>query len=108
MEHSWGCQGKACDGAAWAHAVMVVATKGRGQAAAPLLDFGKALEAGKEGAFPFPFCLHACWCASCEGWRLLEADGCAPPGCSGAATAAKLMLVDLLEKVACRISSMRL
>ena len=46
----------------------------------------------------FPTRLLACWCASYEGWRFLEADKCATfpfwafgtilPGCSGATTAA--------------------
>ena len=33
----WGCQGKACDRAAWAHSTMVAAAKGRQQSAASLL-----------------------------------------------------------------------
>ena len=33
----WGCQGKACDRAAWAHSIMVAAAKGRQQSAASLL-----------------------------------------------------------------------
>ena len=60
----------------------------------------------------------ACWCASYEGWRFLEADKCATfpfwtfgtilPGCSGATTAAKLMLATLLETVATRLPTYRL
>ena len=53
-----------------------------------------------------------------EGWRFLEADKCATfpfwafgtilPGCSGATTAAKLMLATLLETVATRLPTYRL
>ena len=41
----WGCQGKACDGAAWAHSVMVAAANGRHQSVASLLlDLAKFYE----------------------------------------------------------------
>ena len=41
----WGCQGKACDRAAWAHSVVVAAAKGRQQSAASLLlDLAKFFE----------------------------------------------------------------
>ena len=66
----------------------------------------------------FPTRLLACWCASYEGWRFLEAHKCATfpfwafgtvlPGCSGAATAAKLVLATLLETVATRLPTYRL
>ena len=66
----------------------------------------------------FPRRLLACWCASYEDWRFLEADKCATfpfwafgtilPGCSGATTAAKLMLATLLETVSSRLPSYRL
>ena len=62
--------------------------------------------------------LPAGWCASYEGWRFLEADKCATfpfwafgtilPGCSGATTAAKLVLATLLETVSSRLPSYRL
>ena len=84
--------------------------KGRQQSAASLLlDLAKFYEhvghdhhweEGQRTSFPAP--LLACWCASHEGWRFVEADKCATfpfwafgtilPGCSGATTAAKLML----------------
>ena len=98
----WGCQGKACDRAAWAHSIMVAAAKGRQQSAASLLlDLAKFYEhvghdhLWEEGRKTrFPTRLLACWCASYEGWRFLEADKCATfpfwafgtilPGCSGA------------------------
>ena len=50
-------------------------------------------------------------CGSYEGWRFLAADwalGTILTVCSGAMTAAKLVLADLLENVACRFPSMRL
>ena len=104
----WGCQGKACDRAAWAHSIMVAAAKGRQQSAASLLlDLAKFYEhvehdhlreEGRKTSSPTR--LLACWCVSFEGWRSLEADKCATvpfwafgtilPGCSGATTAAKL------------------
>ena len=40
-ECCWGCQGKACDGEAWAHSVMVMSENGRGEAAASLLLWAK-------------------------------------------------------------------
>ena len=119
----WGCQGKACDRAAWAHSIMVAAAKGRLQSAASLLlDLSKFYEhvghdhLWEEGQkTSFPTRLLACWCASDEGWRFLEADNCATvpfwailPGCSGATTAAKFMLATLLETVAKRLPTYRL
>ena len=122
----WGCQGKACDRAAWAHSIMVAAAKGWQQSAASLLlDLAKFYEhvghdhLWEEGRKTrFPTRLLACWCASYEGWRFLEADKCATfpfwafgtilPGCSGATTAAKLMLATLLETVATRLPTYRL
>ena len=122
----WGCQGKACDRAAWAHSILVAAAKGRQQSAASLLlDLAKFYEhvghdhLWEEGIKTgFPRRLLACWCASYEGWRFLEADKCATfpfwafgtilPGCSGATTAAKLMLATLLETVSSQLPSYRL
>ena len=55
--------------------------------------------------------LLAWWCGSYEGWRFLAADwalGTILTVCSGSMTAAKLVLADLLENVACRFPSMRL
>ena len=122
----WGCQGKACDRAAWAHSIVVAAAKGRQQSAASLLlDLAKFYEhvghdhLWEEGRKTrFSTRLLACWCASYEGWRFLEADKCATfpfwafgtilPGCSGATTAAKLMLATLLETVAKRLPTYRL
>ena len=122
----WGCQVKACDRAAWAQSIMVAAAKGRQQSAASLLlDLAKfyehvghdhTWEEGRKTCFPTR--LLACWCASYEGWRFFEADKCATfpfwafgtilPGCSGATTAAKLMLATLLETVATRLPTNRL
>ena len=105
----WGCQGKACDRPAWAHSIMVAAAKGRQQSAASLWEEGRKTR--------FPTRLLACWCASYEGWRFLEADKCATfpfrafgtilPGCSGGTTAAKLMLATVLETVATRLPTYR-
>ena len=122
----WGCQGKACDRAAWAHSIMVAAAKVRQQSAASLLlnlakfyehvGHDHLWEEGRKTRFPRR--LLACWCASYEGWRFLEADKCATfpfwafgtilPDCSGATTAAKLMLATLLETVATRLPTYRL
>ena len=122
----WGCQGRACGRAAWAHSIMVAAAKGRQQSAASLLlDLAKFYEhvghdhlweEGRKTSFPTR--LLACWCASYEGWRFLEADKCATfpfwafgtilPGCSGATTAAKLMLATLWETVPTRLPTYRL
>ena len=100
--------------------------KGRQQSAASLLlDLAKFYEhvghdhLWEEGhTTSFPRRLLASWCASCEGWRFLEADKCATfpfwafgtilPGCSGATTAAKLMLATLLETVSSRLPTNRL
>ena len=116
--HFWGCQGKACDRAAWA------AAKGRQQSAASLpLDLAKFYEHvghdhlwGEGRKTSFPRRLLAWWCASYEGWRFLEADkratfsfwafGTILPGRSGATTAAKLMLA-LLEIVSSRLPTYR-
>ena len=117
---------KACDRAAWAHSIVVAAAKGRQQSAASLLlDLAKFYEhvghdhLWEEGRKTrFPTRLLACWCASYEGWRFLEADKCATfpfwafgtilPGCSGATMAAKLMLATLLETVATSLPTYRL
>ena len=125
-DYFWGCQGKACDRAAWAHSILVAAAKGRQQSAASLLlDLAKFYEhvghdhLWEEGIKTgFPRRLLACWCASYEGWRFFEADKCATfpfwafgtilPGCRGATTAAKLMLATLLETVSSRLPSYRL
>ena len=105
---------------------MVAAAKGQQQSAASLsLDLAKFYEhvghdhlweEGRKTSFSTR--LLACWCASYEGWRFLEADKCATfpfwafgtilPGCSGATTAAKLMLATLLETVATRLPTYRL
>ena len=79
---------------------------------------GTTTSGKKAGKTRFPTRLLACWCASYEGWRFLEADKCATfpfwafgtilPGCSGATTAAKLMLATLLETVATRLPTYRL
>ena len=114
------------DRAAWAHSVMVAAAKGRQQSVPSLfLDVSKFYEhVGHDHLWDegirtgFPRRLLACWCASYEGWRFLEADKCATcsfwplgpilPGCSGATTAAKLMRATLLESVANRLPSFKL
>ena len=87
----WGCcQGKACDRVAWAHSIMVAATKER-----------QRKEAHETG---FPRRLLASWCASCEGWRFLEADKCATfPFRAFGPSAAKLMLATLLETMSSRL-----
>ena len=103
----------------------MAAAKGRQQSAASLLlDLAKFYEhvghdhLWEEGQKTrFPTRLLACWCASYEGWRFLEADKCAIipfwasgtilPRCSGATTAAKLMLATLLETVATRLPTYR-
>ena len=90
--------------AAWAHSDTVAAAKERQQSAASLLlDLAKFYEhVGHDHLWEeghktgFPRRLLASWCASCEGWRFLEADKCAtfpvwafgtiPPGCSGASS----------------------
>ena len=55
----WGCQGKACDRAAWAHSIMVAAAKGRQQSAASLLlDLAKFYEHVGHDHLCSP---HDCW-----------------------------------------------
>ena len=72
---------KACDRAAWAHSIMVAAAKGWKQSAASLsLDLAKFDEHvghwEESRNTSFPTRLLACWCASDEGRRFLEADKC--------------------------------
>ena len=97
--------------------IMVAAAKGRQQSAASLfLDLAKFHEhvghdhLWEEGdKTSLPRRVPASWCASCEGWRsqvrhipFLDLRDLLP-GCSGANTAAKLMLATLLESVASRL-----
>ena len=74
------CQGKACDRAGWAHSIMVAAAKGAAAVGGLLVSgFGQVLRTRREEdrITSFPRRLMACWCASYEGWRFLEADKCA-------------------------------
>ena len=124
----WGCQGKACDRAAWVRSIVVAAAKGRQQSAASLsLDLAKFNEHVGHDHFPgrrgdttsFPRRLLASWRDSYEGWRFLEADKCATfpflglrDHSSQAAVAPprqpRLMLATLLETVASRLPAYKL
>ena len=76
------------------HSIVVAAARGGSSRRLPCYSTGHDRFWAEGRKTSFPTRLLACWCASYEGWRFLEADKCAIfpfrafgtilPGCSGA------------------------